>query len=163
MPALRSLLERLIAHEVELVLVGGYAAAAYGCSLVTRDIDVACRMTPENLRKLYDAVADLHPRHRTVGPDRVFTMNDASRSDWNNLYLITDLGPLDCLGMVKGIGDFDSCLAGSRIIDMAGTLIPILKLETLIQSKQAMNRPRDIHAALELESIRSEDDPPPEH
>jgi len=57
----------------------------------------------------------------------------------------------------------EACLAGSRIIDMAGTMIPILKLETLIQSKQAMNRPRDVHAALELESIRSENHPSPDH
>jgi len=40
MAELERILERLVRHEVECVLVGGYAAMVHGVSLVTRDIDV---------------------------------------------------------------------------------------------------------------------------
>ena len=39
---LNSLLQRLIRHRVDFVVVGGYAAVAHGSSLVTMDVDICC-------------------------------------------------------------------------------------------------------------------------
>jgi len=70
MPALESLVERLVRHQVEFVIVGGFAAVAHGVSLVTQDVDSCCPFTPENLLRLQRAVGDLHPFHR-LPPGRV--------------------------------------------------------------------------------------------
>jgi len=64
MEKLSILLQKLITGGVDFVLVGGYAAVAHGASLMTRDVDVCCRFSLENLERLHKALVDLHPRHR---------------------------------------------------------------------------------------------------
>jgi len=44
MPDLELLLARLVEFRVRFVVVGGYAAAAHGVTLVTQDIDVCCSL-----------------------------------------------------------------------------------------------------------------------
>ena len=107
MADLDSLLARLIQGGVEFVVVGGYAAAAHGVSLITQDIDICCPFTTGNLLRLQSAIADLHPVHRLT-PQRIplqLTRRNCARL--KNLYLGTDLGPLDCLGEVLGLGNYE--------------------------------------------------------
>lgn len=154
MQNLKELVLRLDQQGCRFVIVGGFGAVSLGSSLVTRDVDVACDLAPDNLRRVWRALDGLHPIHRLT-PDRLpFTREQAERSDWNNLYLTTDLGQLDLLGEVKGIGGFEQCLANSEPIPISGTEIRVLTLDAMITSKRAMGRPRDLHAALELEVIR---------
>lgn len=61
---LSQLLQTLVEGEVEFVLVGGLAAVTHGTTLHTRDIDICCRFSPENLMRLQAVLADLNPRHR---------------------------------------------------------------------------------------------------
>ncbi len=49
---LRQLLERLIAAEIDFVLVGGLAVNAWGYLRGTRDVDVVPEPSPENLARL---------------------------------------------------------------------------------------------------------------
>lgn len=135
-------------------MAGGLAAILHGAAIMTRDVDVACDMSPENLLRVWRALADLHPVHRLT-PDRLpFTLRQAERGELNNLYLATDLGQLDLLGEVKGIGGFAECLGNSEPILIGGSEIRVLTLDALILAKRAMGRPRDLHAVLELEVIR---------
>src|SRR4051794_25170566 len=99
MQKLHDLLARLIEFKVECVLVGGLAAYAHGSSLLTRDLDSCMPMTPENLMRLQAAVADLHPVHK-MRPDIPFALTPDTCTAWNNIYLATDWGELDCLGEV---------------------------------------------------------------
>ena len=46
------LLKRLSDYQVEYVLVGGLAAATYGSSLVTQDVDVCVNLELANLIRL---------------------------------------------------------------------------------------------------------------
>jgi hypothetical protein len=52
MQNLSELVRRLIASDVEFVLVGGFAAVAHGVTLVTRDVDICCRFTEANLMRI---------------------------------------------------------------------------------------------------------------
>ena len=52
MPNLEGLLERLVRHEVEFVVIGGYAAMAHGATYVTFDVDVCTPLTGANLERL---------------------------------------------------------------------------------------------------------------
>lgn len=125
-----------------------------GSALMTQDVDVACHMTVENLLRLHAALEDLHPVHRITTSRPPFTREEAARTGWKNIYLQTDWGQLDCLGEVAGLGDFDSCLARSEILELGEFSLRILTLDALIESKKALDRPRDRHAVLELEVIR---------
>jgi hypothetical protein len=52
MQNLSELIRRIIVSEVEFVLVGGFAAVAHVATLVTRDVDISCRFTETNLKRV---------------------------------------------------------------------------------------------------------------
>jgi hypothetical protein len=154
MENLKKLVLRLGAAECRFAIVGGFGAVSWGSSLLTRDVDVACDMSPENLLSVWQALEELHPLHRMTPGRLSFTREQAEKGGLKNLYLATDLGQLDLLGEVKGIGGFEDCLKNSEPILIDGTEIRVLTLDALITAKRAMGRPRDLHAVLELEVIR---------
>jgi hypothetical protein len=154
MQGLKDLVLRLQTGGVDFVLAGGFGVVAQGSSLVTRDVDVACRMEPDNLVKVFRAFETLHPAHRMTPQKLPFTLDQAEKGGLRNLYLSTDWGQLDCLGEIKGLGGYAECLAQSEEIDLDGSRIRVLTLDALITAKRAMGRPRDLHAVLELEAIR---------
>jgi hypothetical protein len=153
-PDLESLLARLIHYHVEFVIVGGFAAIAHGVSLVTQDIDLCCRFTPENLLKLQDAIADVHPVHRLTPQKLPLRLTRENCAGLDNLYIGTDLGVLDCLGNVLGVGDYDDVKEHSVEISLAGGQCRVLDIDSLIKSKEAMNRPRDREAVIQLKAIQ---------
>ena len=66
MEPLTEILKRLHAGKVEFSLIGGFAPRHYEVTLVTEDVDVCARFTPENLGPIESAIKDLHPRHRVT-------------------------------------------------------------------------------------------------
>ncbi|MFA7343394.1 MAG: hypothetical protein WC003_03725 [Terrimicrobiaceae bacterium] len=154
MESLKKLVLRLAAHDCRFVIAGGFGAVAWGGSLLTRDVDMACDMSPENLCRVWQSLEEIAPIHRMT-PERLpFTRGQAERGDLKNLCLSTKLGQLDLLGEIKGIGDFERCWKHSEPIRICGAKIHVLTLDALILAKRAMGRPRDLHAVLELEAIR---------
>jgi len=151
---LKQLLQRMAQAEVEMVLVGGYAAIFHGSSLMTEDVDVALNMKPENLERLFHALDGLHLRHRAGMNKRLFSEKDTKDPNWKNLYLMTDLGQLDCLGEVKGVGDFEQARSKSDWVILEGLKIKVLNIDALIKAKKAIGRPKDMHAVRELEAIQ---------
>ena len=80
MNSLSELVRRLIEADVDFVLVGGFAVASYGVSLVTEDVDICCRFDEENLTRIQNALRDLHPVHR----DRPDRMTGCPSRTWNS-------------------------------------------------------------------------------
>jgi len=154
MENLKDLVVQLGRNDCRFVLVGGFCVASWGSSLLTRDVDVVCDMSPENLCRAWQALEEFHPVHRMTPGRLPFTREQAEAGTLNNLYLSTDLGQLDLLGEIKGIGSFEECRKASEPIRIGGTEIRLLTLDALILAKRAMGRPKDLHAVLELEVIR---------
>ncbi len=154
MPDLESLLERLTRARVAFVIVGGFAAVAHGVSLLTEDVDVCCRFSPANLMKLQAALADLHPVHRMTPARLPLSLTAQSCTGLKNLYLDTDYGQLDCLSEVKGIGRYNKVYQRSLVVHLAFGPCRVLNIDALIISKQAMDRPRDRAAVLQLRAIK---------
>lgn len=154
MADLESILSRLVRHDVSFVIVGGYAAVAHGCTLVTMDVDICCDMTPANLMKLQGALADIHPTHRMTPDALALELTEEKAADIKNLYLRTDEGQVDCIGEVKGLGGYRDVLEHSEEIDLPFGKCRILTLDGIIRAKKAMDRPRDHETVLQLESIR---------
>jgi hypothetical protein len=61
---------------------------------------------------------------------------------------------LDCLGQIQGIGDYQRVKEVSIVLETGGVRLRVLSIDALIESKKAMNRPRDRQAILELEAIK---------
>jgi hypothetical protein len=153
------LLERLIKHSVNFVIVGGFAAVAYGVTLVTQDIDVCCDFSADNLLRLQEAIEDLNPVHRMT-PKRLHLQLTAEKcKGLKNLYLSTDKGQLDCLGEVKGLGDYEAVLRKSEEIELDIGTCRILTIQALIDAKKAMDRPRDRETVLQLTAIQGKAEP----
>ena len=155
-----TLLENLIQNEAEFVIVGGYAALAHGCTLLTQDLDICCRFTPDNLLKIQEALKDLHPCHRMT-PARVpLSLTSGTCHGLKNLYLDTDWGVLDCLSEVTGLGNYEDVLAESVEIQLPFGACRLLSRDALIRSKTVMGRPRDLEAVRQLQFIAEQDTNP---
>lgn len=149
-----SLLARLIAHQVDFVIVGGYAAAAHGSTLVTLNVDICCDFSVSNLLRLQEALRDVHPVHRMATKRLRLMLTPQSCARLKNLYLATDDGQLDCLSTVLGIGDFDTVKRRSIEIELPFGRCRLLALDALIEAKEAMGRPRDKESVHQLKAIQ---------
>ena len=150
----QALLSRLQAQHVEFVIIGGFCGVMHGVSLVTRDLDVCCRFTPTNLRRIEAAVKDLHPCHRLAANKLPLELTDELCGRLRNLYLQTDLGRLDCLGEVKGVGGYEDVLERSVVFKLSYGEFRILDIEALIAAKEAVGREHDLAVARQLRAIK---------
>lgn len=156
MAELESLLARLIAHRVDFVVVGGYAAMAHGITLQTLDVDICIRLTATNLLRLQASLKELHPVHRMTPQRLPLRLTKTNCRGLKNLYLDTDYGQLDCLGSIEGIGGFDAARRHSLSATLPCGPCRILNVEALIRAKQAIGRPRDLEAVLQLKAIQEQ-------
>jgi len=149
-----SLLQRLARADVDFVIVGGYAGVVHGCTYVTQDVDICCDFSPANLLALQRAVSDLHPVHRMTPGRKPLELTPENTAEFRNLYLDTDLGHLDCLSEVQGIGPYEQVKHASQLIEVEGMRLHVLAIDALIRAKEAMHRPRDREAIRQLKAIK---------
>lgn len=148
------LLERLAEAGVDFVIVGGFAGIVHGCTYVTQDVDICCDFSPANLLVLQKAVSNLHAVHRMTPGRKRLDLTKESCKQFKNLYLDTDIGQLDCVSFIDGLGDYQKVRRTSELVKVRDTKLRVLSLDALIKAKKAMNRPRDKEALLQLKAIK---------
>ena len=158
MDQLTDILRRLHDAKVEFSLIGGLASRHYGVTLVTEDVDICARFTPDNLRRIESAFKDFHPRHRLTANKLPLELTDELCRSLKNIYLTTDLGILDCLSQVAGIGDFNAVLRQSELKEFPFGCCYMLKIDALIQAKQAVGRPHDLVTVGQLQAIKEKNE-----
>jgi hypothetical protein len=137
------LLARLANSGVDFVLVGALAAVAQGAPLTTQDVDVVHRRTPENVDRLLAFLAQVNARYRghpAVPP--LHPTREALLGPGHQL-LMTDLGPIDVLGVVEGGRGFDELVPAAAVIGVAGATIRVLGLSMLAELKRGSTSPKD--------------------
>lgn len=145
---------RLLAeHHIDCVIIGGIAASAHGSSQETSDLDVCYARDPDNLDRLTVALLAVHATLRGAPKDIPFRLDAQTLQHGLNFTFDTDIGPLDLLGEVRGVGGYSHCLEGCIQIEMFGNVFKILALDKLIAAKRAAGRPKDRAMLLELEAI----------
>lgn len=149
------LLSKLSENDFDFIVIGGFAAAAYGSSFVTSDLNVCAILTPDNIEKLRKALGDIHPKHRIANNKPSFLDTPKSIEGINNLYLQTDAGILDLLSNVTGVGDFEELSKSCIEIKVYGYKCKMISIEDLIKAKLALKRPKDLEVAKELEIIKN--------
>jgi len=150
----KALLSRLKEQNVEFVIIGGVCGVLHGASLVTLDLDICCRFSRDNLRRLEVAMKDLRPRHRLTANKLPFELTDELSASLKNIYLNTDLGILDCLSEVSGIGGYEEVLRQSIPHSLSYGEFRILNLDALIASKSAAGREKDLAAIKLFQAIK---------
>ena len=141
----RPMLEVLVRHGVDFILVGGLAANSYGSPFPTYDLDIVPRADSANLGRLSDALRELDARIRAEGvEDGVPFDHDAASlaavGVWN---LITPFGMLDISFVPSGTTGYPDLAQDAVPTPAYGVVVAIASLGDIVRSKQAANRPKD--------------------
>jgi len=149
-----ALIRRLSEHDVEFVLIGGLAMIVHGSAAITKDLDVCYRRTPDNIVAVTSALADIHPYLRGAPAGLPFRFDPPTIQAGLNFTLLTDLGDVDLLGEVSGVGGYDQAVAQAVERELYGVTVRVLSLDGLIAAKKAAGRGKDQTHLLELEELK---------
>src|SRR5262245_21400005 len=114
--------------DVDAVIIGGVAATLYGWAQLTNDLDVCYARNSENLEKLAAALQSVHARLRGAPDNLPFILDAETLRKGLNFTFITDMGTLDLLGEVRGVGFYEDVLAGSVTYELFGYQFPIIEI-----------------------------------
>ena len=158
MPLLSKIVEaplRLLGeHRIDCVIVGGIAATVHGSLLLTNDVDVCYARDPENLKRLAGALQSVHARLRNAPEGLPFILDAETLKRGLNFTFTTDIGDLDLLGEVRGVGHYEEVLAGSITIELFDYRFAVIDIGKLVIAKRAAGRPKDLLVLPELEAIQ---------
>lgn len=138
----RELLELFNKHNVEYLIVGGYALAFHGAPRLTRDIDLFVRPTSENAARILAALDEFG-----------FGSLDLSQEDFTTPGMVVQLGVppvrIDIITRVSGVS-WEKADA-SRISGRYGdTPVHFISREDFIANKRATGRVKD---AADIEAL----------
>ncbi len=83
-------------------------------------------------------------------------LDERSLGAGNNFTLDTDLGPLDLLGWVEPIGEYDAIETQCVDVPLGVRTVRVLSVDALIRIKSHINRPKDQASLAELRAIKAE-------
>lgn len=159
---LEALVRLLADGDVDFVVVGGLAAVVHGSAYVTHDVDVCYGRSATNVDRLCGALARAHPTLRGAPQGLPFRLDPPTVAAGLNFTLDTDLGALDILGEVQGLGAYPQVAEHSETVDLFGRSVRVLTLEALIRAKRAAGRRKDLLLIPELEALLELRKPPSE-
>lgn len=129
-------LRLLNVHDVEYLLVGGFAVALHGYPRATADIDVWVARRADNATRIAAALREFGfdvpslTEELFLEPDRIVRMGVAPLR-------------IEILMGIDGV-DFDECVKHSIVRMIDGCRIPIIGLEDLKTNKRASGRNKDL-------------------
>jgi hypothetical protein len=136
-----TLIDRLVEAKVEFIVIGGMAAVLHGAPIVTGDLDIVHRRTPENTSKLPTVLTTIdavkRADSRRLRPTETWFLGKG------HILLDTSAGPVDVLCEVDDGKDFDWLLERSVVIARGETTVRIVDLPTLIELKTRAGRLKD--------------------
>ena len=135
-PDFRELLALFNAHNVEYVVVGGYALAFHGAPRFTGDLDVLVRPAPDNAHRVFGALDAFG--FGAVG----LTAADFERPDH-----VVQLGVppvrIDIVTSLTGVS-WDEAASGSVAGEFGGVPVRFIGREAFVTNKRAVGRRKDL-------------------
>jgi predicted nucleotidyltransferase len=152
-PDFLSIIRALSSARVEFIVVGGVASNLFGSARLTYDLDIVYSRKEENLRQIVKALQNANPYLRGAPPGLPFKFDLRTLKNGLNFTLTTDLGAIDLLGEIPGASSYEELLDDSFEISEQDLRFRCVKLERLIQLKNAAGRPKDLESLAELRAI----------
>jgi hypothetical protein len=150
-PRFWDMLRLLSGHQVEFVVIGGFALQFHGYVRATQDIDIVPEPRRENLYRLWDALQTVRPEQLELTDFRreelpmEFTRENLATSggSWR---LRTELGVLDVMQWVDGVDTYDDLRerAAEDTPPEVGRPVAFVGFEDLIRMKQEAGRDQDL-------------------
>lgn len=149
------LVTALSAHGVRYVLIGAVAARLYGFPRMTADADITPERGADNLERLAAALRDLDAKVFTDSlPDGLafdVSARTLARSEtWN---LVTAAGRLDVVFVPSGTGGYEDLAPGAVLFRVFGADVWAARLEDILRSKEAADRPQDRQDAIVIRDM----------
>lgn len=142
----KELLLAFNAHNVEYLIVGAHALAAYGHVRATKDLDVWIRPSPENARKVLNALSEFG------APAGGLTVEDLSQK--HTIFQI-GLPPLriDIITAIDGL-EFADAWPDRLESAFGGVPALIISRRHLITNKKTTARLQDLADVQQLEALK---------
>jgi hypothetical protein len=134
--------ELFVAHEVEFLVVGGYALAAHGHPRYTKDLDVWVWLGSDNAQRVLAAVEEFG--FGGLG----LTVDDFQEPD-SMVQLGHEPQRIDILTYASGLS-FEEAYHNRVYVAIGDVQVPFISLDDLRTNKLAAGRPRDIADAADL-------------
>ncbi len=139
----RDLLAEFNVQNVEYLVVGAYALAAYGHVRATKDLDIWVRPNPENARQVIKAL-------QAFGAP----LQDLTETDLTTPGVVFQIGippvRIDVLTEIDGV-EFAEAWSARVLTKFADQSVPVLSREHLIKNKRAAGRTQDLADVEKLE------------
>ncbi|MBK7122404.1 MAG: hypothetical protein IPH68_06055 [Chitinophagaceae bacterium] len=134
----RDFIRALNKHEVEYLLVGGYAVILHGYRRSTGDMDIWVNVTAENHKKLVNAFLDFGLPTTDISEENFLRNED--------LDVFTFGTPPVCIEILKKVKgcNFDEAFKISEQFDENGLQVRFLHINTLIEAKRSSGRHKDL-------------------
>ena len=145
---LRDLLKAFIDHDVQFLIVGGYALAVHGHPRATGDLDVWLECSEANASRAYEAL-------------RVFgaPLQDLQVEDLSTPGTVYQIGlppvRIDILTRITGV-EFEAAWGDRLDTEIDGLRVPVIGREALLANKRALGRTRDLADVEMLEADEGE-------
>ena len=155
------LVRTLAEHRVDYVLIGALAARMFGFPRVTADADITPSRDPGNVARLAAALRALDARiyTETIPEGLAFDCSPAmlGRAEaWN---LITRAGRVDVMFSPAGTQGYAELARSAVRFEVFEQNLLVARLEDILRSKEAADRPRDRQDALLIRAMLQ--NPPP--
>lgn len=130
------MLSALSDAEAEYLLIGAYAMAAHATPRFTGDIDIWLNPTPENARKVWQALVAFKA-----------PLSDCKVEDFQDPDLFFQMGlrpcRIDFLCSIDGVS-FEEAWPNRIYWEVDGLRVPVLGRNELLKNKRATGRPKDL-------------------
>ena len=142
-----TLVQALVDEGVDFVIIGGWCAILHGSSYLTNDLDICYSRMQGNLTRLAAVLAPYHPKLRDLPAGFPFVWGEATLRNGTTFTLSTDLGIVDLMAEVAGVGDFEATKAHSIQVQAFGRSVWTLDLpppdpgQTLCRSREGSPHP----------------------
>lgn len=135
-PDFKEFLRLLNSHQVEYLLVGGYAVSIHGYPRYTGDIDFWIAVSEDNAQKVVQVLQEFG-----------FDVPSLSKDLFLDKSRMTRLGrepvKIEILNSISGL-DFSSSKENAISIEIDGISIPVISLSDLRENKLASGRAKDL-------------------
>ena len=133
----------LLANDVRVLIIGGYALAAHGAPRYTGDLDTWLWVNDNNANRVLVVLESFG-----------FGSLNITREDLLNPNTVIQLGypphRIDLLTGIDGVG-FDEAWNRRVEFEINGRRVPFISREDLITNKRAVARPQDLADVAKLE------------
>jgi predicted nucleotidyltransferase len=152
-PAFDELLRRLVAADVDFIVVGGLAVGAWGVVRGTKDVDVVVAPEVENLKRVAE-VAVAAGGHVQQGEALLGTPVSiaAALTAGEQVPIETDLGRLDVVQGLEGVPSYEELRSRASETEILGVTVAVCSIDDLKAMKRAAGRTRDLADLEDLES-----------